>query len=253
VAVTPLLVRLDDVGDVVPQADTLEFHEDGLVIHRPTARSMAWRRLDPTELRTLHRLLASVDDLLGRDLTIEPVPLPGANPPGHGVTSYAFITPTKTNDGLAQVSTLSADSLEDEYWTPDERIDRLTTLARDLEALAAVDRQGWRPFPARRIHIFVGVRAPTSRYPATPLPGTAWPFAEPPESFGTPAKGTVVTGQWTSARGATLPAAEVDAAWKVLTGGGIRQPFMGQATVSVDGRIVDVIANELLPSEETND
>ncbi len=63
----------------------------------------------------------------------------------------------------------------------------------------------------------------------------------------------MVTAQWTSTRGAILPAAEVDAAWKALAGGAGREPFMGRATVSVDGRIVDVITNDLLPSEETND
>ena len=117
-----LIVRLDVCADVCIDPRRDEYLDDGRVVHLDlTTGRLMERRLSPAGLARVEARVADDADLLGADLTIDPVPLPGKEPPGHGTISYTFFAPTEAG-GRAMVRTLTSGSLDAGYWSPDPQM-----------------------------------------------------------------------------------------------------------------------------------
>ena len=215
-AAADLLVRLDVCADVCVDPRREEYLADGRVIHLDlqTGR-LVERRLSPSGLARVTARLATAAGLLAHDLSVDPVPVPGKTPPGHGATGYTFIAPT-AGGGRATVRTVTARSLDSGYWQPDPRIDRLTALGDALlepETLAGADGwadPGWTRFFPTKVAVFVHVRDGVAPFSSPDLGATGWPFGGDPRTFGEPFASPL--DAWPIARCAVLNAAAADAA-----------------------------------------
>jgi hypothetical protein len=255
-----LIVRLDVCADVCIDPRRDEYLDDGRVVHLDlTAGRLMERRLSPAGLARVEARVAADADLLGADLTVDPVPLPGKEPPGHGAISYTFYAPADAG-GRATVRTVTPGSLDAGYWTPDPRIDRLTALGDallDPEALAGPDgwaEAAWAPYGAAKTAVFVHAREGIAPFSSPDLGANGWPGGGDPRAFGEPFASPL--DAWPLARCAVVDAAEAAGAVAALPGPldpSDPDAFWREGTFGWEagGLEVLVVVRTLLPDEET--
>jgi hypothetical protein len=255
-----LLVRLDVCADVCVDPRQAEYLGDGRVIAagRDGATFLV-RRLSADGLARVRDLLASHADLLAADLSVDAVPMPGKDPPAHGVISYTLIAPT-TAGGRATVRTFTSGSLETDLWVPDERRDRLSALGDallDPETLAGaggwVDA-AWSSYAPERTAVFVHAREGAEPFSSPDLGPDGWPGGSDPTQFG--AAFASPLDAWPISRCAVMPAADAAELAAGLPAGALspedasaawREGTIGWAD---DGLELMVLFRALLPDEE---
>jgi hypothetical protein len=255
-----IIVRLDVCADVCVDPRREEYLADGRVIHLDLdTHDLLERRLSPAGLARVRFRVAADADLLARDLRVEPVPVAGREPPGHGATGYTFIAPAATG-GRATVRTLTADSLDEGYWQPDPRIDRLTALGDallDPDALAGADGwadPAWSPYAPAKTAVFVHVRDGIAPFSSPDVGATGWPFGADPRTFGAAFASTM--DAWPIARCALMDTAAADAAAAALPSGSLGEA--GRRALLRDGTMawadrgleLEVLLRPLLPDQE---
>ena len=203
-----LIVRLDVCADVCIDPRRDEYLDDGRVIHLDLATGrLMERRLSPAGLARVEARVAEDADLLDADRSVDPVPLQGKEPPGHGAISYTFLTPIPAG-GNARVRTVTSGSLDPGYWTPDRRIDRLTALGDALlapEAVAGPDGwadAAWALYRPDKVAVFVHAREGTAPFSSPGFGPAGWPGVGDPRAFAEPFASPL--DAWPIARCATL-------------------------------------------------
>ena len=121
-----LLVSVATCDDVCGVPSVIEYRADGIVLRDG---EVGWR-LDAGGLAILREALGLAAPLLAAPAS-EPEPIPGTEPPGHGVLGYTLAVPLDAAD-VQTVDFGSARSYEPEYWVVDARTLGLTDLAESL-------------------------------------------------------------------------------------------------------------------------
>ena len=217
------------------------------------------RGLSPAGLARVQARVAEDAGLLARDLSVDPVPVPGKTASGHGAIGYTFIAPTEAG-GRATVRTLTAPSLDAGYWQPDPRIDRLTALGDallDPEALAGPDGwadREWSVHVPAKTAVFVHVRDGVAPFSSPDVAGTGWPLGDDPRTFGEPFASTM--DAWPIARCAVLDAAAASTAAASLPAGALdRDPAallrMGTMAWAERALEMEIVFRPLLPDQES--
>lgn len=180
------LLSYERGGDVGHPTLQLLLLADGRVISLQASGELFERRLTPSGTASL-LLQVLQTGYFETDATYGRVPLPGSNPPAHGVTVLYFIVANGARE--VRVAAIPSGQPDDNLYEPSPARDKITALARSLEDISSLPASAWAEtswhnYAASHQRLFVLPQPNVPVASSEPDAETVWPYTPAPDLVG---------------------------------------------------------------------